>query len=150
MNNISPVAWVNKYPYVALEHVYSFEEDNCTHFIENAIFFQMVMEHKICNVRGGDFCKIELSDEELEIIEEWVKKSEQVCYKCKGLYGSHLAKDCPLTICYGKKPDGSPCGGHHYKEVCPYTKCWYCNQSGHYEAKCPLKVKKAKEVKNSL
>ena len=39
MNNISPVVWVNKYPYVALEHVYSFEEDDCTHFIEKCNIF---------------------------------------------------------------------------------------------------------------
>ena len=63
----------------------------------------MVMEHKICNVRGGDFCKIELTDEELEIIEEWVKKAEQLCYKCKGLYGSHLAKRLSSNYLLWKK-----------------------------------------------
>jgi hypothetical protein len=60
-----------------------FDEDNTT--------ISYMKEKGICNVRGGIYCKIVLSEDEINTIIKTIASIENKCYRCGG---NHLLKDC--------------------------------------------------------
>jgi len=60
---------------------------------EEDIYTLKYMEkYGIDNVRGGSFCTIELSEEQIKLINQMIKGSTNKCYNCKE--SGHFIKDC--------------------------------------------------------
>ena len=67
---------------------------NCTSYDEDKYTLEYMEKFGIDNVRGGSFCRIELSYENKKSIQQMIKGSTDKCYEC-GKEG-HFAKDCEL------------------------------------------------------
>src|SRR6185503_3268988 len=62
-----------------------FDEDNTT--------IAYMKEKGIYNVRGGVYCNIVLTENEVNTIEKLIASIENKCYKCGG---NHFAKECKM------------------------------------------------------
>lgn len=79
--------WTKKYKPTKVIDVKScftvFDEENTT--------IAYMKEKGIYNVRGGSYCNVELTDNEVNIINKLILSIENKCYKCGG---NHYAKEC--------------------------------------------------------
>lgn len=66
--------------------------ESCSDFDEDKYTLFYMSKYGIDNVRGGSFCKINLSDEEKKVIQQMIIGSTNKCYKCKQV--GHYSKDC--------------------------------------------------------
>ena len=97
--------WTKKYPPLKLLELMenSDEED------EDKITLRYMKRYGIDNVRGGSFCRLELSKSDRRTLEKMLKTSGDRCYHCNGL--GHFASRYP------KK--SHRCGRHgHYAGNC--------------------------------
>lgn len=83
-------AWTKKYkPIKVLELI-----PGCDNFDEDKYTLKYMEKHGITNVRGGSFCQIKLSDENISTLNQMLNGSTDLCYIC-GQSG-HFASACVL------------------------------------------------------
>ena len=67
---------------------------DCDQFDEDKYTRKYMSLYGIDNVRGGAFVKLELSENEKEMLKNVIKGTKNQCFKC-GNYG-HFVNKCPL------------------------------------------------------
>lgn len=116
-------AWTRKYkPIKVLELI-----PGCDNFDEDKYTLKYMESHGITNVRGGSFCQIKLSDDNISTIKQMLSGSTDLCYIC-GESG-HFASACVL-LNKPKKVQEDP----NAKCNCPTSYF-----SPHRKSKCLLK-----------
>src|SRR5438309_1007425 len=83
--------WTKKYKLLKVIDVKRcftiFDEENTT--------IGYMREKGIYNVRGGAYCNIELTENDIRAIEKIILSIDNKCYKCGG---NHFAKECEAPI----------------------------------------------------
>ena len=129
--NSNGSAWTKKYKPLKLVELL----EGCDDYDEDKYTIKYIEKHGIDNVRGGSFCKLELSSESKNTIQRMIIGSTDRCYKCGEK--DHYANNCSAT--------------HELLEK--QEKCSRCNREGHKENDCYAKtnsygdiISKEKEV----
>ena len=86
--NFNGSAWTNKYKPIKVIDIIS----NCDNYDEDKYTLKYMKDMGINNVRGGSFCQIVLSDEQIELITTMIRCANDKCYNC-GESG-HFVKNC--------------------------------------------------------
>lgn len=145
-------AWTKKYKPLDVEKIMS----DCDDYDEDKWTLKYMEIYGIDNVRGGSFCRVKLSDDELNIINKMINGSSNKCYNCGN--DGHFIGECPnlnkkinITKIINTVPYCELCGrdGHHgndcyaktdihgnylidisddYDDV--YYECWCCEYCG--------------------
>jgi hypothetical protein len=80
--------WTKKYKPIEVMEMIS----NCDHYDEDKYTLKIMEKYGILNVRGGSFCQINLSDENIKTIKQMLNFTNDRCYIC-GKNG-HFGRDC--------------------------------------------------------
>ena len=146
-------AYTKKYSPIAVHEVI----ENCTSFDEDKYTKIYMTKYGIDNVRGGAYCKIELTAEEHKHLSKELKSTNEQCYKCGS--SDHFSNKCTSTekAATNKKydiptkvvriPVCYKCGGKgHLINECTWTDevveaavvptCYKCGRSGHKSPDC--------------
>jgi len=102
---------------------------------EDKYTIKYMKEFWLNNVRGGSFCKIELSKEEILIIDRMIKGNSNICYICGS--SDHFINDCPQNK---KKPIKKEFKKYVKKEVKKILNCYRCGREGHMANNCYAKT----------
>jgi len=81
--------WTKLYKFKNVYEVY----ENCDPYDEDKYTIKMMAKFGIDNVRGGSFCKINLSEPDKITINNMLNGATNKCYLCGK--SDHFAKDCP-------------------------------------------------------
>ncbi len=100
---------------------------DCDDFDEDKYTIKYMNKYGITNVRGGSFCQLVLSDENIHTINQMINGSSNKCYTC-GESG-HYAKECKKHVV----------GTTLSNEKCKCPTSWF---SPHRKIKCALNVVK--------
>jgi len=84
-------------------------------FSEDYYTLKMMSKYGIDNVRGGSFCKINLSIDVIDVLELMIKNSQDKCFNCD------------------RRRHNGPC-------LEPKLQCKYCKKTNHDESKCFFKT----------
>jgi len=90
--NANGSSWTKKYvPFKVLELIEGDDED------EDKYTIKYMKKYGIDNVRGGSFCRLELSYSDRTTLDKMIVSQEDKCFKCnkKG----HFAIECKSIIC---------------------------------------------------
>jgi hypothetical protein len=128
-------AWTSKYrPIKVLKTI-----PDCDDYDEDKYTLKYMNKYGIDNVRGGSFCRINLTDETHNTIQRMITGTNNKCFNCNEI--GHFAKDCD----YSSK----------YEEVwC----CKYCNRefdslkgtTFHENIHCKKKPKKLNAIVHDI
>ena len=136
--------WTHRYQPIEIiekvEGAHKFDEDKYT-----LIYME---KYGIENVRGGSWCKLELSHDETKEIKRKINGANDKCYNCGG--SNHFVRECPLERgipwCKICEKEG------HYIEECSFLRqvsdffapkeiiCYRCGRKGHIKPKCYAKT----------
>lgn len=115
-------SWTRKYRPISVEKIY----EGCDPSDEDKYTLEYMGKHGVENVRGGTFCRVNLTRSQREVLHKMINTAKDQCYHC-GKTG-HFAGACP------HKPRGqrSPYGKNETSYVsdgsdCEYEIVWGCN-----------------------
>lgn len=86
--NSTGAEWTKKYKPLQILQIIP----DCDDFDEDKYTLKCMEQYGINNVRGGSFCEIKLSENNIEIIKKMINSSTDKCFIC-GEKG-HFAKEC--------------------------------------------------------
>lgn len=78
---------------------------------ENNLTKELMAKYGIENVRGGDYCSVVLTDEQIKLLEKEICGMKDLCYVCKK--SGHYAKECPTRTSPPPSPPKCDRCGHH-------------------------------------
>lgn len=111
-------AWTQKYkPKEIVEII-----EDCDDFDEDKYTLIYMQKYGIENVRGGSFCEINLSDENLITITKMLNGSKDNCFACGNK--DHYIKDCPKI------------NNKINNKINKNNKCFRCKRVGHTIENC--------------
>lgn len=91
-NKYNGSVWTKKYPVVKVLEIISNSDD----FDEDKYTLKYMEKYGINNVRGGSFCEIQLTSDNLTTIKKMINGSTNKCYIC-GESG-HFANNCKKRL----------------------------------------------------
>ena len=83
--------WTKKYNPIQIIDIIEFNEKD--KFIEDNIVLEYMSKYGINNVRGGSFCKINLTEQEKKFIQKLIQTEEDRCFTCN--LKDHMSNNCP-------------------------------------------------------
>ncbi|CAG8459958.1 12108_t:CDS:1 [Funneliformis caledonium] len=129
--NGSGSAWTRKYPPICIEWSGKTNNEN----LETIKTLEYMIQYGIYNVRGGDYCKFDLSIDFAEILYKLICK----CPRCDR--PGHFDNECACDVCgnRGHLTDEclhcTNCGKRGHSEVDCYN-CYKCGRPGHSPDNC--------------
>ena len=87
--NFNGSQWTKKYRPLKVFEVIS----NCDEYDEDKYTLKYMKKYGIDNVRGGSFCQMKLSNENMNTIKKMLKSSSNKCFNCNS--SEHFIKNCP-------------------------------------------------------
>lgn len=81
-------AWTNKYPPLEVEAVYT----NADPFDEDKLVKIYMAKHGIAYVRGGSYSQVQLSHEQINLLQREIQTAQNLCYTCGD--AGHYTKNC--------------------------------------------------------
>ena len=84
-------SWTKKYKPIEIVKVIN----NCSPFEEDKQVKELMSVHGIDKVRGGSYSKIELTQEEKEVLQKEIWGAKDLCNRCGN--SNHFIKDCYAT-----------------------------------------------------
>ena len=112
-------SWTTKYKFLKLERAIY---DNVTDFDEDKYTLLYMAKYGINTVRGGQYTRTELHDEELTAIKKAISSASNLCYKCGS--PDHFANRCES---YNSIKE---------KNFSVNVLCFKCKKYGHYANRC--------------
>lgn len=86
--------WTQKYRPIKIY----WRKDECDIFDEHKYTIKMMDKFGIDNVRGASYCRIELSNEEINSIKSQIWNAKDLCFQCGG---NHFVRSCRAPrICH--------------------------------------------------
>ncbi len=123
--NSNGSVWTRKFKPIKLLELIS----NCDDYDEDKYTLKSMEKYGIINVRGGSFCEIKLSSDNISTINKMINSSTNSCYICGS--NKHFANKCD------KNEDDN------LKEfenlLTDNDLCFRCYRKGHYASKCYAK-----------
>ena len=131
-------AWTNKHQVIDIVEEFTTQdlED------EDKTVMKYMRLHGKDNVRGGSFSRIDLSQEDRNIIERLSRGSKDKCFECGG--DDHFVKDCPHAKRAARVERVKTCAkcsrtGHTARD-CYSNSCVECGRTGHTARECYAKT----------
>ena len=113
---------------------------NCDNFDEDKYTLKYMEKYGINNVRGGTFCELKLSKDNLGTIKKMINGSTDKCYICGENW--HFAKDC--------YQDDDKILQELENLLIENDLCFRCFRKGHYASDCYAKTTiKGDEIEDS-
>jgi hypothetical protein len=84
--------WTKKYKPISIIEIIP----NCDNYDEDKYTIKYMEKYGINNVRGGSFCEIKLSNNNIETLQQIIKSVSDKCYICGK--NDHFANDCKPTF----------------------------------------------------
>lgn len=94
--NANGSQWTRLYKPIKIYKTY----DGCDIFDEDKYTIKMMAKFGIDNVRGGTFCKLTLSEEEIIVIRNMITNTKDECFNCKS--PKHFVRQCNYNIITNK------------------------------------------------
>lgn len=116
-------AWTKIHKVVDIEKIMR----DVSPFDEDKITKEYMSKYGIDNVRGGSYCTIKLTDEQIEAIIVEIKGAKDLCNNC-GKTG-HFIGDCPLL-------KSSLPSSKKITKVQKSQVCYRCGRDGHFVSDC--------------
>lgn len=86
--NLNGSAWTKKYKPLSLLEIIP----DCDEYDEDKYTLKYMEKHGINNVRGGTFCQIKLSENNINILHQMINTINNKCYICGKQ--DHFANEC--------------------------------------------------------
>lgn len=87
--NRGGAVWTKRHKPIEVDKIINIIDEK---FIEDRIVFEYMNTYGIENVRGGSFCKVKLSLEEIKVIKRIINTEEDSCFICNS--NDHMSNEC--------------------------------------------------------
>jgi hypothetical protein len=119
--------WTKRYPLIRLIH----SEQNTDPFDEDKFTKKLMSEKGIENVRGGAYSQLNLTEEQITLINRELRGAQDQCLKC-GRVG-HMVRNCPENTGRNQAP---PQIQNRAREETRRQECRRCGRSNHTGDNC--------------
>ena len=87
--NRGGAVWTKRHKPIEVDKIINIIDEK---YIEDRIVFEYMNTYGIENVRGGSFCKVKLSIEEIKVIKRIINTEEDSCFICNS--NNHMSNEC--------------------------------------------------------
>jgi len=87
--NRGGAVWTKRHKPIEVDKIINIIDEK---YIEDRLVFEYMNTYGIENVRGGSFCKVKLSLEEIKVIKRIINTEEDSCFICNS--HNHMSNEC--------------------------------------------------------